>query len=197
MLMEKKTYGVRKTLNFMLKVVWQQRPALYLVYLVQLVADCMQKAQLVLLPKFLMDELTMLAKGTAVEVHIRNAAVYAGLTVGIMLLSNVLNSFAAWKKEPHRVWMNSYFEEVLSDHTMGMDFEYTEDPEALDQVAKAKDGISWYSGGAVGILDKFYTVVMNIVVLCGVVSVIALNCPVLLPVQLLANSFPSPFYKCR
>ena len=186
MLMEKKTYGVRKILNFMLKVVWQQRPALYLVYLVQLVADCMQKAQLVLLPKFLMDELTMLAKGTAVEVHIRNAAVYAGLTVGIMLLSNVLNSFAAWKKEPHRVWMNSYFEEVLSDHTMGMDFEYTEDPEALDQVAKAKDGISWYSGGAVGILDKFYTVVMNIVVLCGVVSVIALNCPVLLPVQLLA-----------
>ena len=185
----KSKYGIGTTLGFMLKVAWQQRPTLYLIYFVQLLADCMQKAQYILLPKFLMDELALLLSGEAAGQHLKNALCYAGLTVGLLLLSNLMLSLVNWRKEPHRVWLDHFFEETLAGHTMSMDFEHTEDPEALNQVAKAKDGINWYSGGVIGILDQFYSTLMNGMVLVGVVTVIAVNCPLLLPVQLLALLF--------
>lgn len=183
---EKKQYSVGATLKFMLKTALKQRPSLYVVYLVQLVADCMQKAQYVLLPKFLIDELALLLGGESVELHLKNAVFYAALTVGLLLFSNLLHSVVNWLKAPQKVWLDHYFEETLADHTMKMDFEHTEDPAALDQVAKAKDGINWYSGGVVGVLDEFYAILMNGIVLAGVVTVIAVNCPLLIPVQFLA-----------
>ena len=181
---KKKKYGIGSTLRFMLKTAWKQRPTLYLIYFVQLLADCLQKAQYILLPKFLMDELALLFSGGNAEQHLKNAFIYAGLTVGILLFSNLLLSLVNWRKEPHRAWLDHFFEETLAGHTMSMDFEYTEDPEALNQVAKAKDGINWYSGGVIGILDQFYSVLMNGTVLLGVVTVIAVKCPLLLPIQL-------------
>lgn len=181
-----KKYGTERTLKFMLQTAWKQYPGLYFTYFLQLLADCIQKAQAVLLPKFLIDELTLLASSGHAEEHLKNAVVYVLLTVACILCSNLINQVAGYQKSIYRVKLDHYFEEVLSGHTMKMDFEHTENPEALNQVAKAKDGISWYSGGVVGILDQFYNIVMNIIVLCGVAAVIALNSPLLLPIQLVS-----------
>ena len=56
----------------------------------------------------------------------------------------------------------------------------------LDTLNRAKEGISWYSGGVVGILNSFYDMVLNVTVIVGVSVIIALTCPLLLPIQLLA-----------
>ncbi len=186
---KKNKYGIGKTLGFMVKTAWRKRPTLYLVYFVKLLAECLQKAQYILLPKFLIDELALLLSGEAVELHLRNAAIYAGLTVGLLLLSNLMLSLVNWRKAPHKVWLDNYFEETLAGHTMNMDFEHTEDPEALNQVEKAKNGINWYSGGVVGILDEFYNILMNGIVLLGVIAVIAMKCPWLVPIQIGALLF--------
>ena len=69
---------------------------------------------------------------------------------------------------------------------MTMDFEHTEDPEALDKLAKAKDGMSWYSGGAIGILTQLYTVISNAAILLSVSFLIIITCPWLIPVQLIS-----------
>lgn len=186
---KKNKYGIGKTLGFMVKTAWRKRPTLYLVYFVKLLAECLQKAQYILLPKFLIDELALLLSGEAVELHLRNAAIYAGLTIGLLLLSNLMLSLVNWRKAPHKVWLDNYFEETLAGHTMNMDFEHTEDPEALNQVEKAKNGINWYSGGVVGILDEFYNILMNGIVLLGVIAVIAMKCPWLVPIQIGALLF--------
>ena len=181
---EKNKFGIGRTVGFMLKTAWQQRPTLYLVYLVKLLAECLQKAQYILLPKLLIDELVLLVSGGAAKQHLRNTMMYAALSVGALLLCNMLQSLVNWRKGPHKVWLDNFFEETLAGHTMSMDFEHTEDPEALNQVAKAKDGINWYSGGVVGILDEFYNILMNGIVLLGVVTVIAIKCPWLVPIQI-------------
>lgn len=170
----------------MLKTAWRERPGVYLLYLVQLLAAMLEKVQYILLPKFLLDELALVFQAGAREQHLKNALCYAGLTVGMLLLSSLLQQMVKWRKEPHRVWLDNYFDEQLAEHAMSMDFEHTEDPEALDQVAKAKDGASRYSGGVIGILDRFYDVLMNGIVLAGVITILAVTCPVLLPVQLAA-----------
>ncbi len=89
-------------------------------------------------------------------------------------------------KEVHHEWLEQYFQLKLASHAMQMDFEHTEDPSALDQLNRAKEGISWYSGGVVGVLNEFYQIVMNGTVFCGVVAVILWNCPLLVPLQFLS-----------
>ena len=67
-----------------------------------------------------------------------------------------------------------------------MDFEHTEDPDTLDQMNKAKEGMSWYSGGVVGILNGFFNIVSNGVNVLGVIAIIAVTCPLLLPIQIIS-----------
>ena len=69
---------------------------------------------------------------------------------------------------------------------MEMDFEYTEDPDALDALNKAKEGMSWYSGGVEGVLNELFLLISNVVVICGGAGVVLVTCPLLFPVQLAA-----------
>lgn len=178
-----------KTLRFMLKTAWQNKPSLMFLYLLRLVADVAVKLSSIVLPKFLLDEIVLFAGGAELSQHIRNAACYAALIVVINLVTSVLNSIAANCKTTISEWFNEYFEEMLSEHAMQMDFEHTEDPKALDQVGKAKEGISWYSGGVGGILDSAYSIVMHLMVLVSVVAIIVMTCPLLLPVQFISLIF--------
>lgn len=177
---------VRRVLGFMLKTAWKERPSLFLLYAASFVAQCLQKVQIVILPKFLMDELMLILEGGPVSAHLQNAALYVALICGLNLFCNILTNIASSVRSVWEEWMNGYFATMLADHAMKMDFEHTEDPAALDQVNRAKEGIGWYSGGVVGILNSVYDMLLNVTVIAGVGAIILVTCPLLLPVQFLA-----------
>ncbi len=176
---------IKRTLKFMVSVAWKEKPSLFAVYAILFVAQLIQKAQLVILPKFLIDELMMIVEGAPAEQHLTNVMLYVALICGSNLLANIMNNVAYQWRSVLEEWFNEYFEVRLADHTMQMDFEHTEDPEALDQLNRAKEGISWYSGGVVGVLNSVYTLIGNITVLLGVSTIILITCPLLLPVQII------------
>lgn len=178
--------AVGETLKFMLKTVRREKPSLFLIYALQFVVQFVPQMVQIILPKFLIDELVLILGGAPAQEHLPKAALYAGLIVGIGLLSNLLQNLAIQLIDVIREWFNQYFETELSKHTMSMDFEHTENPEALDKLAKAKDGMSWYSGGVVGVLDQLYSLIKNAAVLCGVTVLIIFTCPLLLPVQIIS-----------
>ena len=178
--------AVGETLKFMLKTVRREKPSLFLIYALQFVVQFVPQMVQIILPKFLIDELVLILGGAPAEEHLPKAAIYAGLIVGIGLISNLLQNLAFQLIDVIREWFNQYFETELSKHTMSMDFEHTENPEALDKLAKAKDGMSWYSGGVVGVLDQLYGIIKNAAVLCGVTVLIIFTCPLLLPVQIIS-----------
>lgn len=178
--------AVGETLKFMLKTVRREKPSLFLIYALQFVVQFVPQMVQIILPKFLIDELVLILGGAPAQEHLPKAALYAGLIVGIGLLSNLLQNLAIQLIDVIREWFNQYFETELSKHTMSMDFEHTENPEALDKLAKAKDGMSWYSGGVVGVLDQLYSLFKNAAVLCGVTVLIIFTCPLLLPVQIIS-----------
>ncbi len=184
---------IKRTLKFMIKVAWKERPSLFFVYAILFVARLIQKAQIVVLPKFLIDELMLIVGGAPVPDHIQNVVLYVALICGSNLLANVMNNVAYQWRSVLEEWFNEYFETLLAEHTMKMDFEYTEDPAALDQLNRAKEGISWYSGGVVGILNSVYDMVGYVTVLLGVSTIIAVTCPLLIPVQFLGLLFISMF----
>lgn len=184
---------VRKTLKFMLKTAWTQKPALFLIYLVLFLLTILQKFSMVLLPKFLIDELMLAVAQKSAAEHLHNIILYVALTCGIVLFSSLFGGLATQCKDVISEWFNEYFQIMLADKSMRMDFEQTEDPAVLDSQARAQEGISWYSGGVVGILEHFFQIITNITVLLGVSVVIFKTCPLLLPVQILSLGFISYF----
>lgn len=177
---------VGKTLMFMLKTVRREKPSLFAVYIIKFAAEFIPTMFAIILPKYLTEELVFILGGAPVEEHLHKVILYAALIIGIALLANILQNLINQIIDVQREWFNQYFETELSRHTMTMDFEHTEDPEALDKLAKAKDGMSWYSGGAVGVLDQLYSIIKNTAVLCGVTVLIIITCPLLIPVQLIS-----------
>lgn len=183
---QKKEPVVRRTLAFMLKIAWQEKPSLFIVYLGLFLGEFVSTLKKVLLPKFLVDELVLVMEGAPLSEHLRQIVLYAAFIVGLDFLVSVLKSIMERIRETLRVWFDEYFQVMLAEHAMKMDFEHTEDPAALEQLNRAKEGISWYSGGVVGILDYAYQIVLNGAVLVSVAAIIFTKCPLLFPVQLLA-----------
>ncbi len=184
---------IKRTLKFMVSVAWKERPSLFVVYAILFVAQLIQKAQVVILPKFLIDELMLIVGGAPATEHLQNVVLYVALICGSNLLANVMSNVAFQWRSVLEEWFNEYFEVRLAEHTMQMDFEHTEDPDALDQLNRAKEGISWYSGGVVGVLNSVYTLIGNIAVLLGVSTIILVTCPLLLPVQIIGLLLISMF----
>lgn len=174
---------VKSSLSFILQLAWEKKPILFFLYFVQLVAEVGNTMLMVILPKFIIDYLTEIQHGKPyVEVQFKLLLVVGSL-IGSHLLCNSIVNFTIAIRNTYGEWFNRHLEEELARHSMSMDYEHTEDPAVLDQLNKAKDGISWYSGGVEGILSNFYTVLMNISVLIGIFTIIILGCPWMLLIQ--------------
>lgn len=80
--------------------------------------------------------------------------------------------------------LDDYFTMQTGLHSMGLDFQMTEDKAVLDQLEKAQTGMSWYSGGAYGVAEQFFWFFGNVLKTVGLVTVIATHAPLLLIVIL-------------
>lgn len=178
--------AIRKTIAFMMKLAWKEKKSLYFLYLLKFVADALSEMKNLFLPAMLINELTLIVAGESLETHIRKSIIFVIITLIAEFVSSGINQTANALINIDRQWFDRFFMELLCDKSMNMDFQYTEDPVALDIQNKAKEGMSWYSGGVVGIIDTFYYLIYNVVLLCTVVTIIAVYCPLLLPVQILA-----------
>lgn len=175
-----------KTLKFMLDTAWKQKKFLYFLYFLRAVSDALSELKLLLLPKLLMDELVAITGGAELEEHLHLVITYVVMTLVAELLSRVIGNIASSNISVCAEQLDAYFGECICDKAMGMDFEHTEDPTALDQRDKAQTGISWYSGGVIGILNCLYQVIYSAILGATVITVIAIYCPLLLPVQILS-----------
>ena len=80
--------------------------------------------------------------------------------------------------------LDNHFNILTGLHSMELDFQLTEDKEALDQVEKARTGMDWYSGGAYGIAEQIFGGASNLLRVFGLVTIISINAPLLLLVIL-------------
>lgn len=192
----KRAQVVRSVLSLMIKTAWKEKPVLFVSYFGLFFGEFVNSIKKVLLPKFLIDELMLVINGGTVSEHINMLVLYTALIIVIEFGASVLGSCMRRIKISLNEWFNGYFEVMLASQAMSMDFEHTENPDALDQLNKAKEGISWYSGGVVGILDSLYQMILNAAVLMSVSVIIFIKCPLLIPLQLAALIVMS-FYNAK
>ncbi|MCM1568324.1 MAG: ABC transporter ATP-binding protein/permease [Roseburia sp.] len=116
--------------------------------------------------------------------NIRTLIIYAAvLVVGESALL-LLNERLDMTLQKYQERLNNYFGMQMGLHSMGLDFQLTEDKAALDQLEKAKTGMDWYSGGAYGIAEQVFKFAGNVFKIAGFVTLITLHAPFLLIVIL-------------
>lgn len=175
-----------KSLSYLARLAWKIRPRVYIWYFMQFIALMLEKVRYIIIPKFIFDEIVLLSKDAGNSSHLKNLGFYVGLTLVFILLHDIFNSIGSHLKSLDQLYIGQQLQLDISDKSIRMDFEYTEDPEALDQMNRAREGIEWYSGGFTGIFDQLFNIITNIFVVGGVVVVLILKCPILIPVQIAA-----------
>lgn len=180
-----KRYMVKKSLVYLSKLAWKNRPRVFIWYFISFVCNLLQKVRFVVLPKFIFDELMLMVEAASREEHLKSLLVYVGITLGLEVFTNLLSKVDNIKMVD-QVYISQLMELQIADKSIMMDFENTEDPEALDQLNRAREGIDWYSGGFTGIFDQILLIVSNLFIALGVFAILVYKCPVLLPVQLAA-----------
>lgn len=88
-----------------------------------------------------------------------------------------------------------YFDQEIGKKSMAIDYQWTEDPSGLSQKEKARSGISWYTGGAEGLLNIIIVIVSSFLILMGTLSIIMSTAPYLSVLILLTVMISSIFQR--
>lgn len=116
--------------------------------------------------------------------NVRKLILYAAILIVGEFVLLLLNERLNMTLQKYQERLNNYFTMQLGKHSMGLDFQLTEDKAALDQLEKAQTGMSWYSGGAYGIAEQVFMFLGNVFKIAGFVTIITIHAPLLLAVIL-------------
>ncbi len=181
----KKPGKILPTLKFMFGIMLREKPWFIVIYAGMGLATAATSIAGIVFPKFIIDELVAMADGD-LQAHITNAIVWAAAFMGVLVLAGVINAVGNAVQDVLREWFAEYIDIKLAERAMEMDFQHTEDPDALDKLNKAQEGMSWYSGGIMGITDSAYRLAVNAVTAVTSAGIIIFTCPWLLPVQIIS-----------
>jgi len=109
--------------------------------------------------------------------NIRKLVMYAAILVAGEFILSALLEMVLYKLRKYQERLDNYFSMQIARHSMALDFQLTEDKKALDQLEKAKTGMTWYSGGAYGIAEQAFMFVGNVFKITGFITLIAVNAP--------------------
>ncbi len=175
---EKKEKIVRPVLKYFLPAAWKNYKGYFFCGIFKVIISAVMPFINIIMLPLIIDELL---GGRDIEKLVTYAAV---IVIGGALL-NITASILSITMEKYDERMQNFFTEEMSRRVMEMDFQYTEDKNALDQIEKARTGMSWYSGGVHGICTHFFDIISNTITLAGVIVLMAMYAPVLFALILL------------
>lgn len=168
----KKDTVVFKTLRYFIPIAWKNYKGFFFFSGAHIVLDAAHPFVAIMMTPLILDEL--LGNRDIARLFFYVAVIVIGGSV-----ISLSASIASVIMEKYKEKMDNYFTEQISLRVMELDFQLTEDKEALDQIEKARTGIDWYSGGVYGICTQVFDALSNILKLLGVVTLILLHAPLL------------------
>ena len=169
---ERKNPVVRPVLKYFLPIAWINYKGYFFCGIFKVfISAVMPFINIIMLP-LIIDEL----------LDGRNAEKLIAFTAIIVLGNGILSIIASMLSitmEKYDERMQNFFSEEMSRRVMEMDFQHTEDKNALDQIEKARTGMGWYSGGVHGICTQFFDIISNAITVAGVVVLLAIYAPIL------------------
>ena len=159
----------------MISIAMHKYPLFFALEIIKTVLELVNPFIIVLCSPLLIDELIG-------ERDLKKIVCYLAIILGGGFLMNLSIALLNAKMTMYQNRLDDYFQIVLGKHIMSLDFQLTEDKKALDQLEKARNGISWYSGGVYGLTDELFRFVGNIMKIFGYMTIIMIYIPLLFPV---------------
>ncbi len=164
-----------KTLQYFYPIAWRNFKGFFFCGIIFVIAQAIQPFVSIIMTPLIIDELL---GGCDIRKLLAYAAVIA---VGGTLLS-LIGSITGVTLEKYNEKMENFFILEMSRRVMELDFQLTEDKEALDQIEAARTGMSWYSGGVYGISMQVFQFITNLIKIAGVIVMIMIYAPLLFAV---------------
>jgi len=158
-------------------LVWRYRPSYVFVVAGNILLSGLSPFVNIVMPKYIIDELLGHRR---IHVLVIEVAVLVGANFAFYLLNNLRD----YQLERAHLFFDRKLEELLGRQAMEMDFEYTENPQVLTQLEKARTGVSWYSGGIAGLSGNLTSIVSSLVQLGGTLYIMLVLSPWLIGVML-------------
>lgn len=174
-------YKARRCIVEFSKIIWRENPSYYIAYIIYILTNAAAPFINIIFPKYLIDELVG-------NQNVRRITIYIALICLGNYLVNIIQHTTNAAKDKCSDKMEKYIRRSISLKAMKMDYQYTEDKEVLDQLEKAKTGMSWYSGGVSGILDTISEIIKSLIQLCGVSFLVIRKVPWILVVYVISIS---------
>lgn len=169
----KKTFDtVKKAIKYFFPIAWKTQPGYFLCGFSQMILSALSPFVKIMMTPLIIDELL---SGR----NISRLMLYAAIIVLGNAALDMIISFLSVTMEKYSEKFENYFIEQMSRRIMELDFQLTEDKSALDQIEKAREGMSWYSGGVNGICQQFFTLISACLTVAGTIVLIFVNAPVL------------------
>lgn len=162
----------RKTLQYFFPIAWRFQKSYFMIGITKAVLEAVHPFVSILFLPLIIDELIG-------ERNLTRMFSYVAIIAVVGSLISVIASILGCQMEKCDEKFQNYFTEMMSRRVMELDFQLTEDKEALDQIELARTGMEWYSGGVHGIFVQVLNMFSALLRVVGVVALIAMYAPIL------------------
>lgn len=170
---KKSTFDIAiKTIKYFFPIAWKAHKVFFFFGALGVIVTALTPFVGIMLSPMIIDELMG-------ERNIQRLALYAAVVVLAEAFGMLATSLIGIVIEKYDEKYQNLFSELMSKRVMELDFQHTEDKKALDQINLAREGMSWYSGGVVGIFQQVFNIAVNVGIIMGVMIIILTKAPLL------------------
>lgn len=164
---------IKNVYGYFLPTAWRKHKGYFIARTLHLILNAVTPFTSIIFLPLIIEELM---QGRRFEQIMKYVTIMVFLDFALWLLVGFCNNAI----ERYSQRYEQHYKLILSKRIMEMDFQKTEDKEALDQLELARNGMSWYSGGVNGLMEPLFDIISRIITLVGVTAIIVTKAPILL-----------------
>lgn len=171
--MKKSNDSTLSIIGYFFKIAFQYRSSYVFLLLFQILLQAISPFSKIIFPTLIIEELT---KVPLDQVNLSNLTwilvLFLAVEFIIPFLMNLNWMFLLYNEN----MLNKYWKKLMGDKMMQMRFYHLENPDVLDQISKAQDGLLGYGnnlGGFQALINNIISILSNFLSVIGIIYIIA------------------------
>ena len=171
--MKKNNDSTLSIIGYFFKIAFQYRPSYVFLLLFQILLQAISPFSKIIFPTLIIEELT---KVPLDQVNLSNLTWILVLFLAVEFIIPFLMNLNWMFLLHNENMLNKYWKKLMGDKMMQMRFYHLENPDVLDQISKAQDGLLGYGnnlGGFQALINNIISILSNFLSDVGIIYIIA------------------------
>ena len=171
--MKKNNDSTLSIIGYFFKIAFQYRPSYVFLLLFQILLQAISPFSKIIFPTLIIEELTKVPLN---QVNLSNLTWILVLFLAVEFIIPFLMNLNWMFLLHNENMLNKYWKKLMGDKMMQMRFYHLENPDVLDQISKAQDGLLGYGnnlGGFQALINNIISILSNFLSVIGIIYIIA------------------------